>query len=137
MVSRRLRQGVWGNEELTWLVGLRQLPQLTGEVIETLLSLFSPREGLLLEFRAVALQCVRFWLSTTPWRVLLTLNISSSVGVNHMTNAGPPMTMNAPLYNVQRPCLITGGKSWTYPPMALMYVPIDGILCDLVLLVPR
>lgn len=62
--------------------------------IEVLLTLFPRCKCLLLQLRAVSLGGVR----CVVWRGgLLTLNISSSDGVTHMTSAGPPMHSTAPL----------------------------------------
>lgn len=55
------------------------------------------------------------------------MNISSSDGVTYMTNAGPPMQRNAPLQAVSTRAGVGGGRH-TYAEMALMYVPIPGMM---------
>ena len=64
------------------------------EPVKVLLALLPARKGLLLELRVVALRIVRY---VDARGGLLTLNISSSDGVTHMTSAGPPMQSTAPL----------------------------------------
>lgn len=81
--------------KLTRLVRFGEIFELIYKPIKVLLTLFSVCERLLLELRAVGLGDIKTHHQARGG--LPTLNISSSVGVTHMTRAGPPMQSTAPL----------------------------------------
>jgi hypothetical protein len=57
-------------------------------------------------------------LGSCTWRRACTLKISSSVGVTHITSAGPPMQRTAPLCTCQ---------SWFCVISNLFNIPCDGL----------
>lgn len=83
---------------LTRLVRLGEVLELVHKAIKVLLALFPACKRLLLQLRTVGLEIVK--MRRHARGELLTLNISSSVGVTHMTRAGPPMQSTAPLWYV-------------------------------------
>ena len=56
-----------------------------------------------------------------------TLKISSSVGVTHITSAGPPMQSTAPLQGVSGK-FTAMAHHLTHAEMALMYARVDGMV---------